>query len=33
VLSAERDSDAAVSAFRDWMLHAAAEVPSTPPSA
>lgn len=33
VLSAERDSDPAVSAFRNWMLQAAAEAPSTPPSA
>ncbi len=33
VLSAERESDAVVSAFRDWMLQVAAEEPSALPTA
>jgi DNA-binding transcriptional LysR family regulator len=32
VLRADRDTDAAVRAFRDWMLQAAAEEPSAPPT-
>lgn len=33
VLSADRDRDPAVSAFRDWVLHAAAAEPGAPPAA
>lgn len=33
VLATERESDAAVSAFRDWMVQAAAQEPGLPPTA
>lgn len=33
VLATDRGSDAAVSAFRDWMVQAAAQEPGTPPTA